>query len=55
VVQLKAALKEKRQADWASKRVFFCTPEVCGVGVGGGSLGVGRYGSVLLNDTSCHP
>lgn len=28
VVQLKAASSEKRQADWHTKRVFFCTPEV---------------------------
>jgi ERCC4-related helicase len=31
VVQLKASSSEKRHAEWESKRVFFCTPQVgCG-------------------------
>jgi len=28
VVQLVASNKEKRQAEWQAKRVFFCTPQV---------------------------
>lgn len=27
-MQLVASNSDKRQADWATKRVFFCTPEV---------------------------
>jgi hypothetical protein len=34
-MQLVASNSDKRQADWATKRVFFCTPEV-GEGGGGG-------------------